>query len=242
MQIKHIFTCNVADGTNTNIVRPSNWNSSHLMTQATAVYVPLFPGDYISGTTNMSNSMSTIFFQPFVLPFPVTLTRVAFLNSMVTNITSGTSNTSYGATISRGAAFYSFNNTSLALYSSSSGDTTFSYTSRNYSSWVGIKNQTDAISVALSEGQWWFAMSFSSVAVRTNSTSGTVATTIANSYYQGNLSYLTGSGDWGDTDANTYFLPFFGYHAQSAAFPNSVAMSDLTSSVGRPIIVYGRGV
>jgi hypothetical protein len=28
----HVFTSPIADGTNTQIVRPSNWNSSHLIT------------------------------------------------------------------------------------------------------------------------------------------------------------------------------------------------------------------
>ena len=246
MQIKHILSNSVADGTVTGIVRPSDWNSSHSFVATPGVF-PLFRGEEVNKTVAAHSSMmSTIFWQPLAdICERMSITRADLLFSMVSNVSSGTANTTYGGTISRGLAFYSFNGTSLALYTSQSGATNFSWTSNDYSNWIGIRHQSVAFNATLNPGQWWLAWSYSSAAVRTNSTGGTAATTIANSYYSGIGPYTAaGSGDWGAASAaNTYVYPFFGwYTAQSNAFPASVGYTDLVYTVATQVVGYARGL
>ena len=243
MQIKHVKSNTVADGGDANLVRPSDWNSSHNLVSVAGCF-PLFQGVEVNKTfAAMSSMMSTILWQPMEnIVDAIAVTRVEQLISMA-GVSSATANTTYGGTLSRGLAFYSFNGQSLALHTSMSSTTAFSWTSNNWSNFVGIRQLSSPFNATLSPGNWWFAFSWSSAAARTNSTGGSVATTIANSFYSAVAHYsVSCSGDFGvASNANIAYYPYLGwYTAVSNAFPASVHTSDLVYTVATNVVGWAR--
>lgn len=207
-----------------------------------------YPGN-ISGVTNLSNSMSTIFLQNFDIPSPISFTRVDLLNSMVTNATVNNTSRSMSGQISRGFAFYSNKSGSLSLYTSSSNVLSFSWISRTepeYFKWVGPRIHTNAFEATLSEGNWWMGFSFSSQAWSSFSNGTSSNATIANSYYAMNPVGIVISGIFGGASNATTVkqIPYQGYIGQSAAFPTSIADSNVTGlyNSDNPFCFYLRGV
>ena len=200
------------------------------------------PSDGVSSnaTANLSLSASRVFLVHMLVPNNMTMSRFVMLNSMpgTSQVTSASSNTTFGFLVSRGVALYRYDGTNLSMASSNSQATSWTWTSNGVSSlFGGIRLFSMPLNATLLPGNWWAAFSWSTAISRTNSTGGTATTVMNNSFYYGAMaSQMTGvSGFHGAAaDANVEIYPFQGaYSVATNSFPSTIGSGDISTAASQ---------
>jgi hypothetical protein len=232
-------------GSNITLSQSVNAQSATITIHNTNAPTPyFFIADKISGSATPFTARPYI--MHFFMPTEMTMSRACFAQSLMgtSQGTTATSNTTFGATWSRGVGLYRFDSAAdnLTLVSSVSTADSYTWTSNGVTSMVAGGARLDTIpfnATMASPGNYWLAFSMNQSMTRLNSTGGTVSTSMANSYYLGanwnqapNLfGYMHSAG--GASSTNMMVIPFqmlYSANMGGNTFPSTIGSNELVNT------------
>jgi hypothetical protein len=238
--ISHVFTSPKADGADTSLVKPSNWNSQHAG-PAFSIFQNLLGAGTLT-STNLTASTRSLFVFPLYIGdniFPGDITastaRILMSHSVTTtgaNIAAFSLNMSLGIyVISGSASAQTLSLINSASWSWGSGNTMASTDYSNSGSgprWATIANSQWSTSATFTNGGMYFGALLMSTGGPTVGTWGPYGVSQLGTV---NLSGAFGAASVSNT---TVGVPYYAgiYSATTAALPASINVNQLNKQVG----------